>query len=155
MYGLGSEGVKLKHLVKSTATSRDRDHDPDVRATVTQLNSELSTMAEKNRQLEEKVTVLTSELSGLKDTFREFMRAQQAYGSGSRPRPSMRHRQHCRAAPYVPPPPPPPQLQPCDDDDGDDDDGSANLGYDDRPHNYRDYFNWNVPRSSPSSSILI
>ena len=91
-------------------------------------------MAERNRHLEEKVTLLTSELSGLKDTFREFMRAQQASGSGSRPRPSMRHRQHRRAAPYVPPEP-----QPCDDDD--DDDGSGNLGYDDRPHDYRDYFN--------------
>ena len=142
MYGLGSEGVKLKHLVKSTATSRDRDPDPDVRASVTQLNSELSTMAERNRHLEEKVTLLTSELSGLKDTFREFMRAQQASGSASRPRPSMRHRQHRRTAPYVPPAPPPPEPQPCDDDDDDDhDDGSGNLGYDDRPHDYRDYFN--------------
>ena len=75
VYGLGSEEVKLKHLVKSTATSRDRDQDPDVWATVTQLNSELSTMAEKNRHLEEKVTLLTSELSGTTDTFREFMRA--------------------------------------------------------------------------------
>jgi len=134
VYGLGSEGVKLKHLVKSTATSRGRDHDPDVRATVTQLNSELSTMAEKNRQLEEKVIVLTSKLSSLKDTFREFTRAQQASGSGSRPHPSMRHRQHRRAAPYIPLPP---QLQPRDDDD----DGSGNLEYDDRPHDYRDYFN--------------
>lgn len=70
VYGLGLEGVKLKHLVKSTATSRDRDHDPDVRASVTQLNSELSTMAGRNRHLEIKVTLLTSELSGLKDTFR-------------------------------------------------------------------------------------
>ena len=141
MYGLGSEGVKLKHLVKSTATSRDRDHDPDVRASVTQLNSELSTMAERKRHLEEKVTLLTSELSGLKDTFREFMRAQQASRSGSRPRPFICHRQHRRAAPYVPPAPPPPELQPYDDDDDDDDDGSGNLGYDDRPHDYRDYFN--------------
>ena len=63
------------------------------------------------------------------------MRAQQAFGSGSRPRPSMHHRQHRCTAPYVPPAPPPPKLQPCDDD------GSANLGYDDRPHDYRDYFN--------------
>ena len=145
VYGLGSEGVKLKHLVKSTMTSRDHDHDPDVRASVTQLNSELSTMAERNRHLEEKVTLLTSELPGLKDTFREFMKAQQASESGSRPRPSMRHRQHRRAAPYVPPPPPPPEPQPCDndddDDDDDDDDGSGNLGYDYRPHDYRDYFN--------------
>jgi len=30
VYGLGSEGVKLKDLVKSTATSQDRDHNPDV-----------------------------------------------------------------------------------------------------------------------------
>ena len=58
------------------------------------------------------------------------------FGSGSHPRPSMHHRQHRRTAPYVPSPP---QLQPRDDDD--DDDGSANLGYDDRPHDYRDYFN--------------
>lgn len=129
VYGLGSEGVKLKHLVKSTTTSRDRDPDPDVRASVTQLNSELNTMAERNRHLEEKVTLLTSELSGLKDIFREFMRAQQASGSGSRPRPSMRHRQHRRAAPYVPPPPP--ESQPCDDDDDDDNDDDGDGDDDD------------------------
>jgi len=95
-------------------------------------------MVGKNRQLEEKVTVLTSELSGLKDTFRELKRAQQASGSGSRPRPSMHHRHHRRAAPYVPAPP---QPQTRDDNDDDNDDGSGNLGYDDRPHDYTDYFN--------------
>jgi len=96
MYGLGSEGVKLKHLFKSIATFRG-NQEQDVRETVTQLNNELSSMAEtnrrteeKNRHLEEKVMILSEQLSGVQNTLSEFIRSQQASGSGSRPPPSSR-----------------------------------------------------------------
>ena len=47
VYELGSEGVKLKNLFKASATSRG-SQEPDVQETVTQLNNELSSMAELN-----------------------------------------------------------------------------------------------------------
>ena len=82
VYGLGSEGVKLKHLFKSTATSRG-SQEPDVWETTIQLNNELSLMAglnrrteERNRHLEEKVMMLSEQLSGVQNTLSEFIRSQ-------------------------------------------------------------------------------
>ena len=82
VYGLGSEGVKLKHLFKSTATSRG-SQEPDMREEITQLNNELSSMAEincrteeRNRHLEEEVMILSEELSGMQNTLSEFIRSQ-------------------------------------------------------------------------------
>ena len=90
VYGLGSEGMKLKHLLKSTTTSRG-SQEQDVRETVTQLNNELSSMVElnrrteeRNRHLEEKVMMLSEQLSGVQSTLSEFIRSQQASSSGSR-----------------------------------------------------------------------
>ena len=81
VHGLGSEGVKLKCLFKSTATSRG-SQESDVRETVTQLNNELSSMVELNRQteernhhLEEKVMMLSEQLSGVQNTLSEFIRS--------------------------------------------------------------------------------
>ena len=74
MYGLGLEGMKLKHLFKSTSTSRG-SQEPNVWQTVTQLNNELSSMTELNRgteerncHLEEKVMMLNEQLSGVQNT---------------------------------------------------------------------------------------
>jgi len=71
VYGLGLEGVKLKHVFKSTATSKS-SQGPNVRETVTQLNNELNTMAEINRRteernhhLKEKVMMLSERLNGV------------------------------------------------------------------------------------------
>ena len=82
MYGLGSEGVKLKHLFKSIATFRG-NQEQDVRETVTQLNNELSTMLkincrteERNRHLEGKVMMLSEQLNGVQNTLSEFIRSQ-------------------------------------------------------------------------------
>ena len=153
MYGLGSKGVKLKHLFKSTVTSRGGQK-PDVLEMVTQLNNELSTMAEINRQteqrnrhLEEKVMMLSEQLSGVQNALSKFIRSQQASDSGSRPSPSSRPRQHCRSV-YAPlPHPPQPQCQ--DDDDGgggggngdsDGDGDGDDHGYD--PHSSYNYFNY-------------
>ena len=92
-----------------------------MRETVTQLNNELSTMAEinrrtkeRNRHLEDKVMILSEQLSGVQNTLSEFIRSQQASGSGSRLPPSSRPQQH-RCSTYAPPP----QPQCLDDDDGD------------------------------------
>jgi len=145
VYGLGLEGAKLKHLFKSIATSRG-SQEPDVLETVTQLNNELSSMAELNRRTEErnchlaeKVVMLSEQLSGVRNTLSEFIRSQQASGSGSRPHPSWRPRQHRRST-YAPPPPPHPQPQCQNDGDGDGDGDGDDDGYD--PYSTYNYFNY-------------
>ena len=152
MYGLGSEGVKLKHMFKSTATSRG-SQEPDVRQTVTQLNNELISMVklnrrteERNRHLEEKVMMLSEQLSGAQNTPSEFIISQQASGFGSHPCPSSRPRQHLRStyAVAAAAPPPQPQNDNNDDDgDGDDDDGNGNGDGDGNDHGYDPYSTYN------------
>ena len=139
VYGLGSEGVKLKHLFKSTATSSG-SQEPDVRETVTQLNNELSSMAElnhwteeRNRHLEEKVMMLSEQLSGVQNTLSEFIKSQQASSSGSHSCPSSRPWQHRRSTYAAAAPPPQPQ---CQNGDGDGDDHE----YD--PYSSYNYFNY-------------
>jgi len=72
----------LRHVLKSIA--------PDVREMITLLNNELTSMTEKNgkteernRHLEDKVMVLSEQLSGVYDTLNEFIKSQQASNSGS------------------------------------------------------------------------
>jgi len=73
VYGLELEGVKRRHMFKSTTTSKgSRNQEPDVQETITQLNNELSTMVERNRitearnrHLEEKVMMLSEQLNGV------------------------------------------------------------------------------------------
>jgi len=96
VYGLGLGGVKLKQLFKSTATSRD-SQEAGVLEKVIQLNNELITMAEinrrtkeRNRHLEEKVMILSEQLSGVQNTLSEFTRSQQASGYRSHPPPFSR-----------------------------------------------------------------
>jgi len=151
VYGPGSDEVELKHLLKSTATSKG-SQEPDVREMVTQLNNELSSMAElhrwteeRNRHLEEKVMKLSEQLSGVQNTLSEFIRFQQASGSASPPYLSSRPRQHRRST-YAPPPPQP-QCQNGDDDgdDGDDGDGDGDGDGDDHgydPYSTYNYFNY-------------
>ena len=143
VYGLDSEEVKLKHLFKSSTTSKD-SQEPDVRETVTELNNELNSIAklnrrteEQNRYLEEKVMILSEQLRGVQNTLSEFIRSQQASGSRSRPRLSSRPRQH-RHSTYAAAPPPPPHQPQNDDDDGDGD--GDDHGYD--LYSTYNYFNY-------------
>ena len=115
-------------------------------------------MEDRNRHLEEKVMMVSEQLSRVESTLNNFIRSEQASDFGSYLPPTLHPRQHRCSTSYALPLslPPPPQPE-CQDDDDDDDDGgdsdgdgdgdgnvsnlaSENLRYDQDP-NYN-YFNY-------------